>query len=320
MPTILIALVCLLALGGIGGIVTLIVLAVTGEKTPAPTSDGRPGSSGYVPPPLAPLATDDAEVARALRAGSCRRNDVERTKTRYLAATRQRGAASVLRGKVALVSFELSTPGTAFTPAASRAVTLTARTTRAYLLEQAKRWRVTDLSIDAIVWPLTTTSTIPTIRLGANKKPEAADGEAFRKATRHALESGIGRSLSVVVEDVQARGYDNVALLVSFPSGPKGIRDFAAPTGAKGDASELAYVLEPDWNPTSRSLVAAHELLHLFGADDLYEIRGVPTAEANDVMNAECDGLGATFIGETTAYAIGWTSTPPARSFTFDGG
>ena len=93
----------------------------------------------------------------------------------------------------------------------------------------------------------------------------------------------------------------------------------AVPVNWHWVGAELAYVIEPDWNVPSRSLLATHEVLHLFGADDLYEIRGVPADEANDLMNAECDGLGGTFIGETTAYAIGWTKAPPVRSFSFDG-
>ncbi len=312
--TLALAVLLLLALSGVGFVITIIVLAVTGNQS-AETSAERSREPGVVPPPL-PVA-DDHSVIDAVRGGTCRRNDVERRKTSYSIAMRERGAASVLRGRVAIVHFKMSPPGTAWTPVGSRAVTSTAQATRVWLLDQAKRWRVDDLQIDAIEWPLTTTATIPSIRLDANKKPSATDGQVFRTTVRGAIEAAVGRTLSEVVADVEARHYDNVGFLVSFPSGPRGIRDFAAPTGAKGNAAELAYVLEPDWNATSRSMLAAHEILHLFGPDDLYEVRGVPRDETNDVMNAECDGLGPAVIGETTAYAIGWTTTPPPRSFSW---
>jgi hypothetical protein len=215
------------------------------------------------------------------------------------------------------VHFKVSTPGASFTPAASRAITLSAEASRAWLLEQAERWRVDDLVIDAIEWPITSKVVIPAVHLEANKKPSAADGENLRKSTRLAIETAVGRSMQALVDDIESRGYDNVGFLVSFPTGPRGVRDFAAPTGAKGRAAELAYVLEPDWNVASRSLLATHEMLHLFGADDLYEVRGVPADELDDVMNAECDGLAKTIIGETTAYAIGWIAAPPKRAFSF---
>jgi len=307
-------LVCV-GLAGIGWIITIIVIAVTGGQRDEEVT-ARSKEPGFVPTPIA-AGSQNRDVVAAMRAGSCRRNDVDRTRSAYLTAMRQRGAASTLRGKVALVHFKVSMPGVAWTPEASRAVTLTAATSREYLLEQAKRWRVTDLAIDAIEWPITTEIAIPPIRLDRNGKPSATDGDDLRKKTRVAIESALGRSMQTVISDIEARGYDNTGFLVSFPTGPRGVRDFAAPTGARGNAAELAYILEPDWNVAPRSLVATHELLHLFGADDLYEVRGVPPDEASDIMNAECSGLANAIIGETTAYAIGWSSVPPRRTFSF---
>jgi hypothetical protein len=309
--TLLIALVALIGVGGIGGIVTLIVLAIARDE-PAATaaSTSRPT---YIPLPLTP-STDDLAPTRL---GRCRRNDVDRRKTTYLTAMRERGAASRLRGKVALVHFKIASSSGGWSASESDALTRTARATRAYLLEQARRWRTSDLAIDAIEWPVPTTRVTPTLRVGSGKKPSAQDSEVFRRTMRELLEESLGRSLAVVVSDLEAIGYDNAAFVVSFPDGPRGIRDFAAPTGARGNAAELAYALEPDWNVASRSMLVTHEVLHLFGADDLYEVRGVAPDEENDVMNAECDGLGPTTIGATTAYAIGWTDAPPARSYAF---
>jgi hypothetical protein len=64
-------------------------------------------------------------------------------------------------------------------------------------------------------------------------------------------------------------------------------------------------------------MLVAHELLHLFGADDLYEIRNIAPDDVNDIMNAQCEGVGPTHIGSTTAFAIGWLPAPPARGYAF---
>jgi len=329
--------IALLAVGALGvlAVIGLLVAAVVMERPEGEREAGGTGAPARgaprhpsrdpsrdpgapdlaVPAPLGRL--DDREVPLAMHSGSCRRNDVERRKLTYFTAMRGRGAAGTLRGKVAIIHLKMSTTTASWSARSSRSVTLTAAVSRDYLLAQAKRWKVPDLTIDAIEWPLATRFAMPPVRLDGRNKVAAGDGENLRKTTRLAVESAMGRSMQAVVDDLREDGYANVAFLVHFPSGPVGIRDFAAPTGAAGKAAEFAYLLEPDWNVTSRSALAVHELLHLFGADDLYEVRGIGQDEVNDIMNAQCDGLGPTTIAETTAFAVGWTAAPPRRAYGF---
>lgn len=327
-----VALGALGVVGGAGvlGVVGVLVAAVitgpsNGGSATAATTGARPGvadpGAAVGLPVPAPLAAADptiaGEVAGALRRGSCRRNDLERTKPSYLTAMRGHGAAGALRGQVAIVHFKMTAAGAAWTPRAERSVTLTAAASRDWLLAQARRWRVDDLRVDAIEWPLATSFAMPPVRLDARGRVVTTDGENLRRTTRSAIEGAIGRPLQAVVDGLRGRGYANVAFVVHYPGGRPGIRDFAVPVGSPGHAPELAYVLEPDWEVASRTLLVVHELLHLFGADDLYEVRGIAPDEVNDVMNAQCDGLGPTLVGETTAHAIGWTAAPPRRAYTF---
>lgn len=318
----LIVVVVLIAVAAVLGVVGILVFAVATRGVEAPAASAgsaapsRPAAPRVaLPPPLS--ATADRDVAMALAGGTCRRNDLERTKTSYLTATVARGAASALRGRVAIVHVKMSMTGATWTPQGSRSVTVTAGAVRDYLLREGRRFHVTDLAIDAIEWPLATRFTMPQVRVDARGRVRADDGENLRKTTRAAIEATIGQPLQVMADGMRRGGYANVAFVVHFPHGPRGIRDFAVPVGSPGRAVELAYVLDPDWNATSRTMLVAHELLHLFGADDLYEVRNIAPDDVNDIMNAQCEGVGPTHIGETTAFSVGWLPRPPARAYAF---
>jgi hypothetical protein len=321
--TAAIVVVVLVAASAVLGVVGILIYAVATRGVEAPAAGGaattppRAASAAptvALPPPLP--ASADREVAAALAGGTCRRNDLERTKTSYLTATVGRGAAGALRGRVAIVHVKMAMTGAAWTPQGSRAVTVTAGAVRDYLLREGRRFRA-DLSIDAIEWPLATRFTMPQVRTDARGRVRTDDGENLRKTTRAAIEAAIGQPLQQLADGMRRGGYANVAFVVHFPGGPRGIRDFAVPVGSPGHAVELAYVLDPDWNATSRTMLVAHELLHLFGADDLYEVRNIAPDDVNDIMNAQCEGVGPTHVGEATAFSVGWLPKPPARSYAF---
>jgi hypothetical protein len=315
---LLVAFLAVAALGVLGMGVALAIVLTGGEES----SSGSPSGSAAagdrrssVPTPMG--ADHDRDVTVAIHAGSCRRNDTHRRKPNYFTGMRGRGSAGALRGKVAIVHLKVSTTGGSWTPATSRSVTLTAATARDFIVREAKRYQVRDLVVDAIEWPVSTRLTLPPIRLDAQDKVSTADGEALRKQTRQAVEIALGRSLQAVVEDLRKEGYAETGFIVHYPTGPRGIRDFAVPNGSPRKDAEFAYLLEPDWNVASRSALAVHEILHLFGADDLYEVVGLAADEVNDIMNAQCDGLGPAHVGETTAYGVGWVDRPPKRAYGF---
>lgn len=58
----------------------------------------------------------------------------------------------------------------------------------------------------------------------------------------------------------------------------------------------------------------AHELIHTFGADDLYNKADDPAVARSDVMNGACRPLATCTVSELTAYAVGWRERRPPLS------
>ena len=80
---------------------------------------------------------------------------------------------------------------------------------------------------------------------------------------------------------------------------------------------EFAYVLESvtpkGWEEVSYA--QAHETLHLFGADDLYNIRGAGSYAPRDVMHYPSRLLSASTVEAITAFATGLRRDRPAAPF-----
>jgi hypothetical protein len=55
----------------------------------------------------------------------------------------------------------------------------------------------------------------------------------------------------------------------------------------------------------------------LFGADDLYRIQHIDKTDTHDLMGEYCSGYKQATLLDATAYAIGWTTTPPPRPYPF---
>lgn len=84
-----------------------------------------------------------------------------------------------------------------------------------------------------------------------------------------------------------------------------------------GADGEFAYVLEAvtakGWDRLAYA--QAHETLHLFGADDLYNIRGAYAYAPRDIMNYPARLLHASTLEPITAYATGLRRDPPGTPF-----
>lgn len=126
-------------------------------------------------------------------------------------------------------------------------------------------------------------------------------------------------------------GYDNICFLFLYN---KPGRSFATPYDSQyGDCEDFRYERAQIFFSTDRSFdyfcnpaVIAHELLHLFGAIDLYE----PYVSAEDasrvaelfpteLMRFEPTDIFLSEISALTAYLIGWTETLDEEyNFLFD--
>ena len=84
----------------------------------------------------------------------------------------------------------------------------------------------------------------------------------------------------------------------------------------QSDAEYVFLMEEPDskfWQ--SLGYAQAHEALHLFGADDLYNIQKAKFYAVRDIMNYPSNILEASSLDHITAYAIGLTETKPKTPF-----
>ena len=84
-----------------------------------------------------------------------------------------------------------------------------------------------------------------------------------------------------------------------------------------GENAEYVYLMEA---PSGKrggymNYAQAHETLHLFGADDLYNIRGAKHYEVRDIMNYPASILGANTMEPITAYAVGIYEKKPKAPF-----
>lgn len=61
-----------------------------------------------------------------------------------------------------------------------------------------------------------------------------------------------------------------------------------------------------------------HELLHLFGADDLYKVAGAENYYRDDMLHHPPNGLENIKISPITAYSIGALNSQPTTPFTVE--
>jgi len=97
----------------------------------------------------------------------------------------------------------------------------------------------------------------------------------------------------------------------------KQARSFALPCTYRWCEEEYTFILEPIKDPRWQSLhyTIAHEGLHLFGADDLYNIENAKSYATNDIMHYASRYLKDSEIDSLTAYAIGWSDFKPHTPF-----
>ncbi len=84
-----------------------------------------------------------------------------------------------------------------------------------------------------------------------------------------------------------------------------------------GESAEYVYLME---SPSGKrgnymNYAQAHETLHLFGADDLYNIRGGKHYVVRDIMNYPASILAANTLEPITAYAVGIYNKEPKAPF-----
>jgi len=121
--------------------------------------------------------------------------------------------------------------------------------------------------------------------------------------------------MSFTSEIKQQEGADQAMLLLHLA---RDGRSFASRCmyRCQSDAEYVFLMERPNakfWQ--SMSYAQAHESLHLFGADDLYNIQDAKYYAVRDIMNYPSSILDASTMDEITAYAIGITDKKPKAPF-----
>jgi hypothetical protein len=297
------------------GLFVLAALAIgNGIATTLPV---LPQATASAPVPTATVAPiTKPEVTKTIKGGTCTEAANERDEDTYL-ALRDTGSALRLRGKVAMLHVQLGGGAAAWPASITTRVDEAALLSQKFYLDQAKRFGVTDLKFDVIPWPLHSAQVqLPNLTANSHQLLDPATEAKLRDEAEAGIETGFGSSLASIIASYKQKGYDSVGFLIYLPANTDA-RDFAwrATKSEGADQPEIAILFPRKDQLDHLSVVAAHEGLHLFGADDLYRMKVEDKGDAHDLMGDYCTGFRQTTLDDTTAYAVGWRDKPPARRY-----
>jgi len=222
------------------------------------------------------------------------------------------GPAAVLRGRVALIYIFLVDGQASGWSLRDRAYALdTWRLARDWLSHEARGYGV-QLSFSQRVFLVDKNPHILRLRVGelSNK---------FRNvetvATLVARQLGYP-GLLALSEDIRRQEHADQAMVILHLD--RDGRSFASRCMSRcGHDGEFAVLLEAARRKKWQSLqyAQAHESLHLFGADDLYNIRGAKYFEVRDIMNYPSSVLQASSLEPLTAWSVGLKARRPQAPF-----
>lgn len=282
----------------------------------APTPPGLVG----IPPrtPVDPERRLDQSTGSVWAASRCRdlplpAGDIE-LRQEYDLSYRGRGSARRLRGRVALVHLRLMSPKLQWTIQRVGDVDRSALLTSDFLETRAWASHVQDLEIVSFAWSLATTLELPQVIVDSKGRPTPPSARELVRQSLRASEASLGATMRQLTAILRKEGHDEIAFLLHLPL-PTEARDFAYPAVDGEPDVAVVFALQ---DLDSMAPASAHEALHLFGADDLYNLTVFDDRDSRDVMRAACRGFGGFEIREMTAYAVGWRNAKPARAYPTD--
>ncbi len=140
-----------------------------------------------------------------------------------------------------------------------------------------------------------------------------------------AVNMGYASDIDFTISDDASGGYtDSIYLTLINKKGRSYTRNIYVSGNAyyiDNDVSEHCIIFSQDLDawvsyiaPKSRSATVAHEVLHLFGAEDYYKSQREDLAEQYyyyDIMTLSTRDISKLKIMEMTAFSIGWTNDVP---------
>lgn len=244
-------------------------------------------------------------------------NDDERSEEFY-GKFDDEGSAGRLEGRVAMVALQVAGGRESWTRKLRDRVQFASLEACQFLEREAARHARPP--IDCRVLPVALPSVaieLPTVLYDDRDITSDDSVLALAELVDQTVRQALGRDMKEAVEYYQdgPGAYDEVAFLAYFPLQTEA-RDFAMPRW--GDEPEIAVLFAASEEPTELAVTTAHEGLHLFGAADLYRVKPYDARDKHDIMGIHCDRFGASAsIENSTGYAVGWSDSPPERSYPF---
>ncbi len=239
------------------------------------------------------------------------RNNEERGLQKVYAAERGLGPAGRLRGKV-LIAYVFIDDGdvSRWSLRRQRYVLTSLDRVERWWKARAREYGVTGLSFTRRVFQY---AKDPLLRNAIRRLDARETALGYDVAERVVRLEGATSVNAFLRRLAREEGADQALLLLHADVGGRSY----AMVSIRPEVDEYAYLLHtPDrnvWEGVER--LQAHEALHLFGADDLYNLEGARTYAPRDVMHYRSRFMAVTEVAPITAYAIGWTNVRPATPF-----
>ena len=232
----------------------------------------------------------------------------ERGKARFYLASRGAGRAAALEGRVVVAYLLVDPDGPARWTDVDR---IYARAT----LARVEQWYAAKAQARGVAAP-EFVERVFEVPLAAGDLP-VFPNIAVARRTAWILAGNLGHgSVEQLLSALAAQERADQAMLLVHS--PQAERSFAAScTRSSACEAEIAFIYVPN-GPKSWDELAytfAHEGLHLFGADDLYDVRGAEDYEPTDLMNYPSTRLEYADVGDLTAWAVGWARDRPKTPF-----
>lgn len=147
--------------------------------------------------------------------------------------------------------------------------------------------------------------------------PEAESSPEYRKAWLDAILVRFGADSYADLFDRTFEGMDLANRAVVFHTANRTI-PFTLLSPCRTEPADLESVTVQSGTSEFSGLYAAvrytHRLLHLYGADDLFDKAPDPAVPENEIMNFGAHRLDDCELCALTRYAVGWTDQPPHLS------
>jgi tetratricopeptide (TPR) repeat protein len=232
----------------------------------------------------------------------------ERGKARFYLASRGAGRAAALVGRVVVAYLLVDPDGPGRWTDVDRVY---ARAT----LARVEQWYAAKANARGVATP-EFVERVFEVPLAAGDLPIFPNIEVARR-TAWILAGNLGHgSIEQLLGALAAEERADQAMLLVHS--PQSARSFAAScTRSSSCEAEMAFIYvrngPSSWDELAYTI--GHEGLHLFGADDLYDVRGAEDYEPTDLMNYPSTRLEYADVGDLTAWAVGWARDRPKTPF-----